>query len=184
LLRELKMKRKLLILAVLALALPVWADVNNIPKASDGKDATGTKTVRVFRGLNFTAATSEALVTLTPSADWVDAATGTSFTVTSGKRLVLVALYSSSKAAGAAVQAVTVKLRASASGAVTTSSPVVAMCSAGVVSATANITNGSVAQISQSWPTVIELSGAMQFGISQVGTATAGNDVSLLTYEY
>jgi hypothetical protein len=35
-----------------------------------------------------------------------------------------------------------------------------------------------------SFPDGIELSGNMQFGISQVGTATAGNTVTLIGYEY
>jgi hypothetical protein len=34
------------------------------------------------------------------------------------------------------------------------------------------------------FPDGFELSGNMQFGISQIGTATAGNTVTLVGYEY
>lgn len=179
-----KIGKTLAVLCCLLLALPAVADVNNIPKASDGKDATGAKAIRLFRGLNFTAATSEGLVTLTPSTDFADGSTGTSFTVTSGKRLVLLGCDCSTRNAGAAVQGVRVALRVSASGAVTTSSPVVGVCAAGTSSATANVVGWGSFQVSQSWPSVLELSGTMQLGVSQIGTATAGNDVVCRGYEY
>lgn len=161
-----------------------FADVNCIPRSSLGVDPTAAKVAKEYRGLNFTAATTEALVTLTPSSDYVDGSTGTSFTITGGKRFVVLGLDCATRNAGAAVQGVTVRLRASASGAVTTSSPVIAQCNAGTLSATANIIAGSSTSVSQGWPVVVELSGTQQLGVSQIGTATAGNDVVVRGYEY
>jgi hypothetical protein len=161
-----------------------FADVNCIPRSSAGVDPTATKVSRLYRGLNFTAATTEAMVTLTPSGDYVDGSTGTSFTVTGGKRLVALNVHCATRNAGAAVQGLVVRLRVSASGAVTTSSPVLAECAVGTSSATANVAVQSQAQVSQGWPTVVELTGTQQLGVSQIGTATAGNDVVVVAYEY
>lgn len=177
--------KKFIVPLFLLFALAAHADVNAIPKGSDGKDATATKSISLFQGLNFTAATTEAMVTLTPAPALVNGSTGTSFTVTGGKRLVILGMTCATKNAGAAVQGVIVRLRASASGAVTTASPVIAVCGAGTSSATANVVQGGITPpISAAWPTVIELSGTMQLGVSQIGTATAGNDVTVYGYEY
>jgi hypothetical protein len=129
---------------------------------------------------SFTAATTEALIALTPIADGTAAATGTSFTVTSGKRLRLQSLSVSTRNAGAAGQGVVCNLRVAASGAVTASSPLAATCAAGTYLAIANVTNGNCV----TFPDGLELSGTMQLGISQIGTATAGNTVTLIGYEY
>jgi hypothetical protein len=125
----------------------------------------------------FTAAATEALVTLTPVADGVAGTTGTSFTVTSGKKLRLVSLSVSTRNAGAAIQSVVCNLRIATS-AVTATSPLVASVGCGTQIATASAADFG------SMPLDMELSGTMQLGISQIGTATAGNTVTLVGYEY
>jgi hypothetical protein len=154
------------------------------PIDSSGKLAGASKTRFVLYATNFTAATTEALITLTPSRDNVDSTTGTSFAVTSGKRMVLLGICVSTRNAGAAVQGVVVKVRVNPSGAATATSPVVAIVGAGTNTATANVVGSQCSPISSAWPSVIELSGNNQIGISQIGTATAGNEVSLWGYEY
>jgi hypothetical protein len=143
----------------------------------DLKDAG--RVLRVFSA-SFTAATTEALVTLTPITDGTAGATGTTFAVTSGKRLRLQSFSVSTKNAGAAGQGVVCNLRITATGAVAANSPLIATCAAGTYLATANVTNGNCV----TFPDGFELSGNMQFGISQIGTATAGNTVTLIGYEY
>ena len=138
------------------------------------------RVIKVFSA-TFTAATSEAMITLTPISDGTAGSTGTTFTVTSGKRFRIQTLLVTVINAGAAVQGVVTNLRIAASGSVTTASPLVATTGAGTSSATANVvaSNGEGAI-----PDGLELSGTMQFGISQIGTATAGNRVTLIGYEY
>jgi len=151
---------------------------------SGGRLIGATKTVFVLFATNFTAATTEAMITLTPSRNFVNAATGTSFTITGGKRFVLLGLTVATKNAGAAVQGVLVRVRVNPSGAVVTTSPPVISLGAGTTSATANVVGGGSSPISQGWPCLIELPDTAQIGISQIGTATAGNDVFLWGYEY
>lgn len=138
-------------------------------------------TVCQFKGINFTAATSEGLVTLTPTRDFVESATGTSLGVTSGKRLRFIGLSISTKNAGAAVQGVQVRVRVNPAGAALVTSPVIAAGAAGTFIATANVAAGMWVDLT---PLGIEIAGNNQFAISQIGTATAGNDVVLHGYEY
>jgi hypothetical protein len=128
----------------------------------------------------FTAATTEALVTLTPISDGNSGSAATTFGVTAGKRFRIQALLVTTRNAGAAGQGVVVNLRMTASGAVSATSPLIATAAAGTPLAVANITDSGFAEI----PDGLELSGNMQFGISQVGTATANNVVTLIGYEY
>ena len=143
----------------------------------DLKDAG--RVIKVFSA-SFTAAATEALITLTPITDGTAGTAATSFAVTAGKRLRLQALSVNTRNAGAAVQAVVVQLRMTSTGAVTATSPLIATLSAGTLTATANIANGTTI----SFPDGLEISGTQQIGISQIGTATAGNTVTLIGYEY
>lgn len=128
----------------------------------------------------FTAATTEGLITLTPQTDGANGTTGTSFVVTNGKRLKLTGLTVHTRNAGAAVQAAIVNLRINNAGAVTTTSPLLASAVAGTGVATANASNGMTV------PLDIDIlgDGTKQIGISQIGTATANNTVTLHGYEY
>lgn len=151
---------------------------------STGKLLGAARTRVTLYATNFTATTSEGMITLTPSRDNVDGSTGTSVAVTAAKRMALIALCVSTKNAGAAVQGLQVRVRVNPSGAATTSSPVVATAAAGTASATANVAGGMCTPISQGAPMIYEISGNNQVGISQIGTNTAGNDVSLIAVEY
>lgn len=137
------------------------------------------RVIRTFTA-SFTAAAAEALVTLTPATDGTPAATGTSFTVTAGKRFRIEAMFLTCFNVTAAIHACQVNLRMSATGAVTTSSPIIG--TVGVTTPAATI--GEAISQAQSFPDGMELSGTMQFGISQIGIALAGQTVVLVGYEY
>lgn len=128
----------------------------------------------------FTAATTEALITLTPNSDGTLGATGTSFSVTAGKRFRLQAIMLTCFNATAAIHACQVNVRMSTTGAVTTASPIISTVAVSTAAATANLS----ASQAQSLPDGVELSGTMQFGISQIGVALAGQTVVLVGYEY
>ena len=128
----------------------------------------------------FTGATTEALITLVPTSDGVAAAGATSFAVTAGKRLRIQSITVTTRNAAAAQQGVVVNLRYINTGAVTATSNLAYTASAGTATAIANITAGQAVDIADGF----ELSGTMQFGVSQVGTATAGNTVTVIGYEY
>lgn len=149
---------------------------NNLP-VQDVKDSG--RVIKVYSA-TFTTATTEAMITLTPISDGTAGGTATTFTVTSGKRFRIQSLNVSTRNALAAGQGVVCQLRMSSSGSVTTTSPLVMTLAAGTNLALANLSNSQSAAI----PDGLEFSGTMQFGISQVGTATANNTVTLIGYEY
>lgn len=139
------------------------------------------RSYKVFSA-TFSAATTEAMVTLTPITDGVAGSTGTSFTVTNGKRFRIQSLSVTTRNAGAAVQGVVVNLRSNTGGATTATSALLLTTGCGTLSATANISASGFCDI----PDGLEIAGngTITFGISQVGTATAGNTVTLIGYEY
>jgi hypothetical protein len=128
----------------------------------------------------FTAAATEAMVTLTPVSDGVVGTTGTSFPVSAGKRFRIEALLLTCFNVTAAIHACQVNLRMSSTGAVTTASPIIAT----VATTTAAATIGLASSQAQTFADGIELSGTMQFGISEIGIALAGQTVVLVGYEY
>lgn len=149
-----------------------------------GKLIGAAKTLFSLRATNFTAATTEAMVTCTPSRDGVDGATGTSFTVTAGKRLVLLGMTVLTKNAAAGGQGVVCRIRINPSGAVVVTSPILSSLGAGSTLATTNAVGCTSVNLSQGYPGLLEITGTFQVGISQIGTATAGNDVVIWGYEY
>lgn len=137
------------------------------------------RVIKVFTA-TFTAATTEAMVTLTPVSDGVAGSTGTSFPVTAGKRLRLQAIMLTCFNATAAIHACQVNVRMNPTGAVTTASPLIGTVAVSTSAATANLS----ASQAQAFPDGVELSGNMQIGVSQVGVALAGQTVVLIGYEY
>jgi hypothetical protein len=137
------------------------------------------RVIKVFSA-SYTGTTTEALLSLTPITDGVVGTPATSFTVTSGKRFRLQSVMVTTKNAGAAGQGTEINLRTTASGAITTTSPLVGSCAAGTYLAIANVCGTAFMPI----PDGLEFSGTMQFGVTQQGTATAGNTVVLVGYEY
>ncbi len=129
-----------------------------------------------------TAVTTEALLSLNVSRD--GAATGaiTTITVTSGKRFRVQAIVASARSSSAAVLSARVSLRMNPSGAVTTTSPILAILSV-TQQAAALAEAGDTCVLSV--PGGIEFSGTMQFGLSQVCSAVTGVVyASIVGYEY
>jgi hypothetical protein len=126
----------------------------------------------------FTAATTEAILTLVPVVDGAAGGGTTTFAVTSGKRLRLVAISVTTRNAGAAGQGVACFLRVNSNGAAIVTSPIVATVGAGTALAITNVVGYGYC------PLDIELSGTQQLAVTAVGTATAGNVVTLIGYEY
>lgn len=151
---------------------------------SSGKLLGATKVIKVFHGINFTAATTEGMVSLTPVTDGVNGTPGTTHAITAGKRLVLLGMSVVTKNAGAAAQGVICRLRWNPGGAAIVSSPIVTVYGAGSQLAVANVVGVGNILITAGPLTGIELPSGGQIGISQIGTATAGNDVCLWGYEY
>lgn len=137
------------------------------------------RTLKLFSA-TFTAATAEALVSLTPITGGTAGTAATSFAVSASKTLRVIGMSVSTRNAAAAAQGVVCQLRMTATGAVTATSPLIGSCAAGTGIATANASNSNQITL----PDAIELSGTMQFGVSQIGSATANNTVVVYAYEY
>ncbi len=145
----------------------------------DAKDSG--RVSKVLSAFKFTPATTEAMVTLTPISGGVAGATGTSFAVTAGKTwrlqsMMVVVEDSSTTAVGVAVY-----LRINASGAAIVTSPLIAAVAA-ALDGTQIARQATSNQVTFS--DGLEISGAMQIGISQQGVATADATVVLVGYEY
>lgn len=151
---------------------------------ADGYVAGKARTFVTFVAVNITPATSDTMITMTVNRDHVAGASTTTFPITAGKRLVLLGWCISTKNAGAAVQGAQARIRINPSGSVTTANPAEFILGAGTSIATANVVGGLCSQISNGWPTLLELSGNAQIGVSAIGTNTAGFDISIWGYEY
>lgn len=149
---------------------------NNLP-VQQIKDSG--RVIKTFYA-TFTAATTEALVTLTPNTGGLAGSTGTSFAVTAGKTLRIQSIAVTTRNAGAAGQGVVCQLRIRDTGAVATTSPIAGTVAAGTKLATANVTDGCTLD----FPDGLELSGTQQLGVTQVGSNTANNTVVVTGYEY
>lgn len=176
------MRRKLIVVALLLCPAVAWAVAKVNRRGTGGIEYDAPRTQFSLCALAFTAATTEAMITLTPVRDGVASSTGTTFPVTGGKRLRLISWCVATRNAGAAVQGLSVRLRIDPASTVTTADPAVAILAAGTASATANVANATCQQLDVD--NGLEISGSAQVGISQIGTATAGNDVCLNGYEY
>jgi hypothetical protein len=125
--------------------------------------------------------TSEGLLTLTPYADLAAGSTGTSFAVTAGKRLRLQSIVVTWRNNTAAAGGVTIRFRTNSNGTAIVSSPV----QFAVNATTSLATIGSGATNTLIFPDGFELSGTMQFALTQIAVgAVVGLDVSCIGYEY
>ncbi len=139
------------------------------------------RVAKVYEATATAGVTTEAMMTLTPLSNFTAGATGTSFTVTAGKTFRIQQFVVTVRATAATAVSGIVRLRISASGAVTTATAPSITLGAPPTSATTNSGNSSAASI----PDGLELSGTMQFGISQLFTATSASvDVMIIGYEY
>lgn len=129
-----------------------------------------------------TAVTSEALLSLVVVRDGVAAGGATTITVTSGKRFRVQGIVAGVRSSAATVLSGRVALRMNPSGAVTASSPILAILSM-TQQAAALAEAGDTCVMAV--PDGIEFSGTMQFGLSQVCSGTGGVVyASIIGYEY
>ena len=151
---------------------------NNATMVQEFKDAG--RVIKVF-SLAFTPTNAEAmLTTVSPITDGVAGVAAQTFSITAGKRLRLQSFAVSKEATTAAAGGVVANLRMAASGAITTASPLIATVAAAGETATIGVSGSGCT----SFPDGLELSGAMTFGISVVGSAIAACWVTLIGYEY
>jgi len=145
----------------------------------DAKDSG--RVVKNYQATAIATTTTDTMVTLTPSSDFATGGSGTSFTVTAGKRLRIQTISVAFRAGTAANLAANFRFRVSTSGAVTTATAV----AVSLASQSTNATIGSIGVGFVNFPDGLELSGTMQFGISQLSTLTTSTvDVSIVGYEY
>jgi hypothetical protein len=169
-----------------------WVNVKAVPTLTKGtqgstgfstqdlKDA-GRAIVNVATAIaGVTCVSTEALLALNVSRDGAATASVTTIAVTSGKRLRITGLVASARSTAATVLSARVALRMNPSGAVTASSPVIAIASL-TQQAAALAEAGDTCVV----PLDVEFSGTMQIGLSQVCSGTGGVIyASLLGYEY
>jgi len=166
-------------------------NIGTLPTLTKGtQDSTGFSTqdlkdagrvIHCYSADNFTGTAAEALVTLTPVVDGVSGTPATSFTVTSGKRLRIQAISLTAQSPSNASISTLVHLRITSTGAATATSPTVAVVGVGV-SGTLTVlgTDNNALQ----FPDGVELSGSMQFCITQKSSASSGFYVNVVGYEY
>ncbi len=148
----------------------------------DLKDAGRVlKTYATVGDTGITGVVAATLVTMTPYADLVAGTAATTFAVTSGKRLRLQQLNVTWRNNTAAAGGVTIRLRMLA-GSVLVGSPIHMTLNA---NSAASAAIGGGGSNSYQFPDGFELSGTMQFGITQQAIgAVAGFSVEVIGYEY
>lgn len=140
------------------------------------------RAIKTYSAIAIAGVTTEALISLTSQTDGTNGTAGTSFTVTAGKRLRLQSLICSARTGAAAANWSRFVLRMSASGAVTTASPVLAIVEMPAPAATSGI-GSPPAPISLA--DGIDLTGTMQFGVTHNAAATTNiESVSVIGFEY
>lgn len=145
----------------------------------DAKDSG--RVVKTFIATATAGVTTEAMLTLTPLSDFVAGSTGTSFTVTAGKRFRIQSFVATIRATAATSVGGTVRLRISSSGAVTTATATAVSIGLPATTNVIGMSNGFAVNIADG----LELSGTMQLGVSQVCTATSATiDVEIIGFEY
>lgn len=147
----------------------------------DLKDAG--RVLKTYTVSGLATVTSEALISLTPYADLVAGGAASTFTVTSGKRLRIQKITVTVRCTSTASVGGIVRLRLLA-GTVLVSSPVHdSIGCMGSDLATAVI--GNAQSFALIFPDGLELSGSMQFGLTQLFSATSATiDVHVTGYEY
>ena len=139
------------------------------------------RVVKIYTAQAVAGVTTEAMMTLTPYTDFTAGGTGTSFSVTAGKRFRVEQLVATVRATAATAVGGVVNLRISSSGAVTTATAIMGPAGTGQTAAII----GSAITGTINFPDGLELSGTMQFGVSQLMSATSASVyVSLIGFEY
>jgi hypothetical protein len=144
----------------------------------DLKDAG--RVIKTYVGTLLAGSVAEALITLTPYADFVAGIPASSFGVTAGKRLRLQSIVVAWRNTTAAAGSVTVRFRVNAGVVLATTPTQLAITT---TAAAAAIGDGNTVTVL--FPDGMELSGAMQFGLTQMAKAVVvGFDVTVVGYEY
>lgn len=126
--------------------------------------------------------TTEGMFTLTPNRAGVNGSTGTSFAVTTGKRLRITHIVATVRSGAAAVQWARFLLRHNPSGAAIVTSPIVTVVEAGTAAAVSGNAQQAVIELGPDGP---EFTGTDQIGISHIDSATTNLDsVYAYGYEY
>jgi hypothetical protein len=124
---------------------------------------------------------AEGLMTLTPMRDGANGTAGTSFQPTTGKALRITGLVMSVRASAAVASWARFTLRMTATGAVAAASPVITAIEVGTPAQVI----GATATIPFDVPDGLELTGNMQFGVSQIAAATTVLEtVTVVGFEY
>lgn len=162
-----------------------------LTKATQGATGFSTQDLKDAGRVSFGAATviagvaavsTEALLSMVPVRDGVAAAGATSIAVTSGKRLRVQSILAGVRSSAATVLSGRVALRMNPSGAVTATSPIIAICSMTQQAA-------ALAEAGDTCPLIIpdgfEISGMQQIGLTQVCSGTGGVVYgSIVGFEY
>jgi len=147
----------------------------------DLKDAG--RVLKTYTASALACVTAEALISLTPYADLVAGGAATTHAVTSGKRLRIQTIMVTVRATSTALVGGIIRLRMLA-GTVLVGSPVHATlgaCASEIAATIAGQSRGFMIN----FPDGLELSGTMQFGLTQLFSAvTATIDVQVVGYEY
>ena len=126
--------------------------------------------------------TAEALLSMVPVRAGTAAAAATSISVTAGKRLRITSIIFSARSTAAAVLSGRCALRINPTGAVTATSPILAILS--VTQQAAAVAEGGDTCV-VSFPDGIEISGTEQIGLTQLCSATTGVVyASIVGFEY
>lgn len=142
----------------------------------------GPMTLFTLRAGPFVATTPEALLTLTPSRNFVDGTPGTSFQPAAGARGVVVGMSATVMNDTANRRGCIYRLRCNPNGNVTITSPIIGLLGVGNTVNVANVINGNQVNLStDQW--AITLSGTAKVGVTQEGIG--GNQNFLLWgFEY
>jgi hypothetical protein len=159
--------------------------LNANPSTSDYgllvRDVPPTRTQRAFHGLDAATATSETLFTLTPVTNFVTGSTGTSIAVPSGKTFVIQNIFAGFRQGTATAAYSRVIVRVNPSGAVTTTSPVIA--GALIPTQLAAIGGGNMIQIPLVGGGEIPVGSGAQIGATHISLAT-GHFVTVIISGY
>lgn len=172
-------------------AFSVNATPPTLTKATQGATGYSTQDLKDAGRVNFGAATviggvtavsTEALLSLVPVRDGTAAAGATSIAVTSGKRLRVQAIVAGVRSSAATVLSGRVALRMNPSGAVTATSPIIAILSMTQQAAALAEAGDTCTLI---LPDGFEISGTQQIGLTQVCSGTGGVVyASIVGFEY
>lgn len=140
------------------------------------------RSIKTYSAIGVAGVVAEAMLTLQAQSDGTNGATGTSFSVTAGKRFRAQQLICCARTGAAAANWSRFVLRMSASGAVTIASPVTAVIDLPAPAAALGV-GQQPTQIPL--PDGLELSGTQQFGLSHIALAATNiESVTLIGYEY